>query len=72
MSAATSDRKQLLKTADVADHLGVTSGTVRQWVKEGVFPRPIRGVRHWFFHPSAVEQFLAQALAQTSAQEASR
>lgn len=48
----------LLKRADVARMFGVIPETVREWVRAGKFPEPIRVGRMLFFRPDDVRRFL--------------
>jgi excisionase family DNA binding protein len=54
------DEDRLLSVADVAELLGVTQPTVREWIKDGKLRAHRAGARFWRIRRSEVDRMLAE------------
>jgi excisionase family DNA binding protein len=50
---------RLLDVEDVAELIHVSTGTIREWVRGGTFPRPMRCGRLLRWEPESIKTWLA-------------
>ena len=53
MNAAATDARSngLLKMSELADRSGVSSGTIKHYLREGLLPEPVRTSRNMAYYP---------------------
>ena len=51
MSAQPADRDGLLKMSELAEASGVSSGTIKHYLREGLLPEPVRTSRNMAYYP---------------------
>jgi len=67
-----SENEEMLSTSQVARMCGVTSETVRHWIRQGRFPGSWRGLgvtSPYHIPRSEVETFIAQKLQQRGSED---
>jgi excisionase family DNA binding protein len=66
------ESEQLLTTSDICDWLQVAEPTLRTWVRNGAFPKPMKLGQLSRWPRSTVEEYLSNKQAEASASAAHR
>lgn len=59
MSAEATGGEELLKMSELAERSGVSAGTIKHWLREGLLPEPVRTSRNMAYYPPGFVERIA-------------